>query len=265
MNGGFRFLTSGGGTAHINVPLPALAEGEQIASVQLTERVLPESVVPDFSPGEAAAESKEEAEANAGSLANLASLAKKAGLALVPLETAIKRNAEALAQAQPLPLLPPEEAATDDLAGLDVQGSTQTIMPGAAPASSLQAPNALTVLGGKAPTVPVFQPQQPLMVGMSPQQQQLYSAAMPIMTPQAIMTAATGPLVVVDTSPQALAREVIEDVGVGGMNAGAAAAQPQQVQTIRRAPRRVAFASQQQAQAAPAPSGPTNVTVNKLG
>lgn len=243
MNGGFRFLTSGGGTAHINIPLPAGEEDIQ-SSVQLMERVLPESYVPDFTAAPES-ESKEGAEANAGSLANLASLAKKAGLALVPLETAIQRNAETLANAQQqmqMQMAPPE----DDLSGLDIQGqgANQMILPGALPPS-------LTVLGGKAPTVPVFQPQQ-----------QLYPAAMPTMTQQQVMTAATGPLVVVDTSPQAM-REVIEDVGIGGANAGFSA--PAQIPTIRRAarPKQISFGAAEPT-AAPPSSGAT-ITVNKLG
>jgi hypothetical protein len=264
MAGGFRFLTSGGGVQHLNAK-PDLKNKD--ATIHLSERIIPDSEVPA-----APALAEEEGMKNsivppAASLTDLVELAKRAGMTLVPTEAAMRMNAP-----PPQPPVTP----TLDLDDLEVQttdaglpAASVNILPGAFPENQ-----GLQVLGVKEQVG-----EQPLIVQGMPAAQSAMNAnqsamnanqsAMPIMTTESLLRSAAGPTIVVDTSPRALAGEglILEDTGVGGMNAGIASP----TLRVRRSagPRRsVSFGGDDEGSAAPAPkaaSGSTNVTVNKLG
>jgi DNA-directed RNA polymerase II subunit RPB2 len=238
MNGGLRFLTSGGGAQHINVPAEAVNKVSRAVAV-LADRIIPESLVPEMMPA-TAPETVVQAE---DSLTNLAAMAKRAGMTLVPLDAAIQRDMAAIAAAST-----PVSAAAD-LEGLELapNGELQesVVMPGAMPAP-------LTVLGSKAPA------------------NQLNMVAMPILNAQQQLQAAVGPTIAVNTGLADLRAEgLIEDVGEGGVNAAvsaaisaAAASGPRTL----RMKRRVAFTEDEDAPAPPAPARPTGtITINKLG
>ncbi len=257
MNGGLRFLTSGGGMQHIRIPEDKVAAADR-STVILADRIIPDSEVPEMRPAELPAATV----AAEDSLTNLAAMAKRAGLALVPMDAAIQRDIAAAAASAPAA---PPAAAAEDLEGLELAPSGElqvaaapTVLPGATPP--------LTVLGSKAPANQLnIQQQQPVMVGLTPQQAAATGTAVPILVPQAMLQAAAGPTVVVDTGPLALRQEgLIEDVGEGGANAsvGAAMSAPRPL----RVKRRVAFAAEDEGAAAAAAPAPTKtIMVNKLG
>lgn len=262
MSGGFRILTTGGGVQHLNVK-PDLT---QEVPITLSERVIPDSEVPE-APALEEAEMKNSIVPPAASLTDLAELAKRAGMSLVPTETAMRMQTPAVAAAAPsldnLNVGAEEETTTE--AGLPPIDALQEleILPGAVPSQQLQ------VLGSKAPAV-----QPPMIIqgaaSAAPAAGQDIIPGMPLMTTQSVMRAAAGPTVVVDTSPRALASEglILEDTGAGGTNA--AIATPT-LRVRRTAPRRaVSFGGEEElggGAAAPKPAGAANatITVNKLG
>ncbi len=264
MSGGFRLLTSGGGVQHLNVK-PDLT---QEVPITLSERIIPDSEVP-AAPALEEAEMKNSIVPPAASLTDLAELAKRAGMSLVPTETAMRMQAST---PMPTAMAPSIEASLDDLnvgeelteAGLPPTDALQEleVLPGAVPSQQLQ------VLGSKAPTT-----SQPPMIVQGQVAAPAFAssgivAGMPIMTTQSVMRAAAGPTVVVDTSPRALANEglILEDTGAGGANA--AIATPT-LRVRRTAPRRaVSFGGEEEgAGAGPKPPSAANatITVNKLG
>lgn len=250
MSGGFRILTTGGGFQHINVK-PDLS---QEAPVILSERIIPDSEVP-AAPTLEEAEMKNSIVPPSASLTDLAELAKRAGMSLVPTEVAMRINNVTTIAAVPTELS--LEDLSDEMteSGLMPANELQDIevLNGAIPSQQLQ------VLGSKA------LPAGPTIV----QEQQEIVPGMPVMTTQSVMRSATGPTVVVDTSPRALANEglILEDTGVNGTNA--AIASPT-LRVRRTAPRRSALGDEQEQEnrvaiALSPKAANATITVNKLG
>lgn len=231
MNSGLRFITSGGGTQHINVDVPEVQNAGVVSAVVLPERVIPETDITEYEPAKPA----EQEMAEPTSLTNLAAMAKSVGMVLVPAGAAI-------------PLTPiAEETASTINTNTEVTSSETN--ESSMVSEAMPIPQPLTVLGAPAPPPPTIVPAQP---------------ALPIMTQQAAVNAAVGPTVIVDTSPRALANEglIIEDVGANGINA----AVPNTLRVRRnRPPVRFNDEANEESAQPPAnrPSGP--VTVVKLG
>jgi DNA-directed RNA polymerase II subunit RPB2 len=260
MNAGFRYQTTGGGLQHLNVK----ASSEATAPVELTDRVIQETEMPEY---EVRPSEVQKAAEDQSSLQNLSAVAKKLGMTLVPMEAAM-RLSTIKEEATPATLVTPATAAEGDLDDLEVTSGLP--VPGLAESQVLGPAVPLTVLGSKAPQQAPAQVVQTAVMApttvmspsvMAPTNQIV--PGMPVMTQQAVVNAAAGPTVIVDTSPRALQSEgiILEDVGAGGMNAGLRLAS-------RRPSRRVGFAEEGSAAptAAPAPAQPTGtITVNKLG
>jgi DNA-directed RNA polymerase II subunit RPB2 len=260
MAGGFRILTSGGGVQHLNVK----PDMTQETPVTLSERIIPDSEVPTAPIADL--EVRNSIVPPAASLTDLAELAKRAGMSLVPMETAMRMN-----NIGPIAAAPPADDLNDldvgSMADLDASGlNTEAglpagdlqgleVLPGALPSQQLQ------VLGSRAPAA-----MAPMIIRGQPANNIV--PGMPNMTTQSVMRSAVGPTVVVDTSPRALVNEglIIEDTGAGGANA--AFASPT-LRVRRTAPRRsVSFGGEEESAPAPAPrsaGGNATITVNKLG
>jgi hypothetical protein len=157
----------------------------------------------------------------------------------------------------------PEEGGLDDLE-VTTTGLPPTLA-GLAESQVLGAavPQPLTVLGSKAPQNAPPQLVQTAVMAPTTFMQPQIVPGMPVMTQQAVMNAAAGPTVIVDTSPRALQSEgiIVEDMGADGTR--------QFGNTLRlanrRPNRRVNFGEEGAAPAA-APAPPTGtITINKLG
>jgi hypothetical protein len=239
------------------------------AQIQLPEFKLPETNIPLLEEA-AAAEPESKIDRTAPNLQNLASLAKSVGMTLVPEGSSMAREMNGSAPIQnntgPQILMESERIPGEPI----VEGSTLEegvefpddeevqVLPGAIPPTP-----ELKVLGSKASlTAPrVIQP-QPLM---SPEQMASVLVNTAIQQPQLFMNAAnqanqammpTGPAIVVDTSPRALAADGLL-MSQGG---------PQQ-DTLRVTRRRQArpMSSNYDEATAPAPRATGPVVVNKLG
>lgn len=227
MNSGLRFITSGGGTQHINVDVPEVQDAGITPAVILPERIIPETDMAEYEPAKPA----EQEVSEPTSLTNLAAMAKSVGMVLVPAGAA-------------MPLTPVIEENTAALAeSTESEATENTIEPPPLPLQTL------TVLGAPAPPPPT--------IIQAP-------TALPVMTQQAAVNATVGPTVIVDTSPRALANEglIIEDVGANGINA----AVPNTLRIRRNRPSvRFNEEANEESAAPPAnkPVGP--VTVVKLG
>lgn len=253
MNAGFRYQTTGGGLQHLNVK----ADMTATAPVELTERIIQETEMPDY---EVRPSEVQKAAEDQSSLQNLSVVAKKLGMTLVPMEAAMRLNT-IKEEATPATTAPPEEGGLDDLE-VTTTGLPPTL-PGLNENQVLGPSVPLTVLGSKAPQNAPPQVVQTAVMAPTTVMQPQIVPGMPVMTQQAVVNAAAGPTVIVDTSPRALQSEgiILEDVGAGGMNAGLRLAS-------RRPSRRVNFGEEGAAAApAAAPAAPPSgtITVNKLG
>jgi hypothetical protein len=236
MNAGFRYQTTGGGMQHLNYKIDMGAA----APVELIDRVIQETAMPEFEIGTSEVQMAAE---DQSSLQNLSAVAKKLGMTLVPMEAAMRLNT---IREESAPLSTQANDELDDLeitSGLPSLTESQVLGPAI--------PQPLTVLGSKAPSL------APAQIIQMPQPQ----PQVPVMTNQAIINAATSPTVIVDTSPSALQSEgiIMEDVGANGVNSGLRLA-TRRLQSIRRVNE---VASAPAPAPAPVPSG--TITVNKLG
>jgi DNA-directed RNA polymerase II subunit RPB2 len=245
MNAGFRYQTTGGGLQHLNVKISA----EATAPVELTDRIIQETEMPEFEVRPSAIQAAAE---DQNSLQNLSVVAKKLGMTLVPMEAAMRLNT---IKEESVPVAPAENGLDD----LEVTSGLPPTIAGLAENQMIGPAVPMTVLGSKAPQNAPAQVVQTAVMAPT-----TMVPGVPVMTNQALVNAAAGPTVIVDTSPRALesAGIILEDVGAGGANAGG-------LRLASRRPsanRRINFADEGNSPAAaPAPPPTGTITVNKLG